>query len=93
MEPGRQTSFVEGKIVFLASVGHMFSMTFTELCLSSVKAAVKNTEMNRHGFAPMKPCLMDTELEYSNSHVIKYSSFYFKMAEKILSSGEFKGCN
>ena len=93
MELGRQTSFVEGKIVFLASVGHMFSMTFTELCLSSVKAAVKNTEMDRYGFAPVKPCLMDTKLGYSNSHVIKYSSFYFKMAEKILSSWEFKGCN
>ena len=102
MEQGRQTSFVEGTIVFWASVDHMFSMTFTELCLSSVKAAIKNTEMkkkkkntemNRYGFAPMKPCLMDTEFEYHNSCVIKYSSFYFKMAEKILSSWEFKACN
>ena len=93
MEQGRQTSFVEGKIVFWASVDHIFSMTFTELCLSSVKAAIKNTEMNRYGFAPMKPCLMDTEFEYHNSCVIKYSSFYFKMAEKILSSWEFKACN
>ena len=93
MEQGRQTSFVEGKIVFWASVDHMFSMTFTELCLSSVKAAIKNTEMNRYCFAPMKSCLMDTEFEYHNSHVIKYSSFYFKMAEKILSSWEFKACN
>ena len=49
--------------------------------------------MNRYGFAPMKPCLMDTEFEYHNSCVIKYSSFYFKMAEKILSSWEFKACN
>ena len=49
--------------------------------------------MNRYGFAPMKPCLMDTEFEYHNSRVIKYSSFYFKMAEKILSSWEFKACN
>ena len=90
MEQGRQTSFVKGKIVVLASVDHMFSMTFTELCLSSVKAAIKNTEMNRCGFALVKPCLMDTGFEYHNSHVIKYSSFYFKMAEKILSSWSSK---
>ena len=54
---------VKGQIVnILGFVGHMVSVTTTQLCMCGVKTAIDNIEMNECDCAPVKLCLQKPEV-------------------------------
>ena len=54
---------VKGQIVnILGFVGHMVSVTTTQLCICGVKTVIDNIEMNECDCAPVKLCLQKPEV-------------------------------
>ena len=48
------------RVIFLSFVGHMVFIAMTQLCCWSVKAAIDNMQMNKHGCVSIKLYLKKT---------------------------------
>ena len=71
----RQSFSVKDQIInILGFAGHRVSVSTTQFCHCSMKAAAEDTYMNERSCVPMKCYLLDTEVQTScNLHITKYS--------------------